>query len=47
VPVVAAELDDGTFTVLLGAEHLAACSGSPTALIDRVGRAMRERNLSF
>jgi hypothetical protein len=46
-PVVAAALGDGTVTVLLGVDDLAACAGSPTDLIDRVERAMQDRSLSF
>ena len=46
-PVVAAELDDGTVTVLLGADDLAACAGSPAALVERVEQEMQERQLTW
>jgi hypothetical protein len=47
VPVVAAELDDGTVTVLVDADGLAACAGSPTALAERIERTMQERQLTW
>ena len=47
VPVVTAELDDGTFTVVLGAKDLAACTGSPSAMVERIEHVMEQRHLTW
>ena len=47
VPIVAAVIDDGSCLVLLGPGDLAACAGSPEALVEQVRAAASDRDLGW
>ncbi len=47
VPIVTAHLDDGSCVVLLRPDDLAACAGSPDALVEQVRTAMSDAGLGW